>query len=77
MEENKIHFLAAEPVTGLERLRGRVDQAQIDDLDIGPGEHFRDPGEVAIKAFLEPFKLGPVGVQADAEKSDAERFHEF
>ena len=24
LEENKIHFLAAEPVTGFERLRGRV-----------------------------------------------------
>ena len=74
MEENQIHILAAEAVARFERFRGRVDQPEIDDLHAGPLEHFCDPGEVAFKPSLEFLELGPVSVQADAEKSDAEWF---
>ena len=45
-------------------------------LDVKPYmrefEPAADDADVALKAFLQPGELGPIGIQADTEKSDAQ-----
>ena len=50
---------------------GVVDQAEVDDLDARSPKFLGYARQLAFKAFLETGKLRPIGIQADAEKTDA------
>ena len=54
----------------VERLLGRIDQPEVDDLDTVPRELLLDDAEVSLEPFLQPVELRPVGVEADAKQSD-------
>ena len=70
MQENQIHVRPPERMPRVERLLGRIDQPEVDDLDTLPRELLLDDTEVSLEPFLEPDELRPVGVEADAKQSD-------
>jgi hypothetical protein len=49
-----------------------VDEAEVDDLNVGPAEALRDSCEVTFEARFEPRKLRPIRVETDAEDTDLE-----
>ena len=75
MQKNQIHVRRAELVSGLQRLFGIVNEAEVDDFDAGPLEILLHHAQIAFEPRLEPLELRPVGVEADAEESDAGWFH--
>src|SRR5208282_251485 len=52
-----------------------INEAKVDDFDAGAFEIFLHAAQTAFEPLLESFELRPVGVEADAEKSDARWFH--
>ena len=61
---------------GLERLHRRIDEPGVDDLDSGPAQPFGHHVQVAEQPRVQPVELRPVGVEADAEETDAHVSHD-
>jgi hypothetical protein len=55
------------------RLFGSVDQAEIDNLDTWALELCGDLTDIAREALAQSFELRPIGIQSDAEETDAQR----
>ena len=71
IEENDVHLRAPEEAPGLGGALRRIHQTRVADFDSGASEFVRDLGDISLEAFLEALELRPVGLEADAEKSDA------
>ena len=69
MEKDQIDIGAAELMAGGEGFFGCVDQAEVDDVDIGLAEKLSDLDDVGLQAVFESRELRPVGVEADTEQS--------
>ncbi len=59
-------------MTGVLRSFGCINESQIDYFDTGAGKPGADPLHVFLKTGFEIGKLGPIGVQSDSAKTDAE-----
>jgi hypothetical protein len=57
-------------MAGFHRLLGRVDQAEVDEVDARPRDFSVDAGELPLEASLQTVELWPVSIQADTEKAD-------
>jgi len=77
VQENQVHIRLPELVPRRERLLWRVHEAEVDDLDARQRQFLRDAREVAFEPLLQARELRPVGVQADAEESDAKLLRRF
>ena len=71
IEENDVHLRAPEETPGLGGALRRIHQTRVADFDSGASEFVRDLGDISLEAFLEALELRPVGLEADAKKSDA------
>ena len=72
IKKDDVDVLAPELMAGCNCLLRTVDQAQIDDLN---SRTFQAPGkllDITSESFVQPFELGPVSLQSDAEKTNSE-----
>ena len=70
VQEDQIDVGLAEVVAGTQRLFGRVDQAEVDDLDARAASFSSVCCKIAFSRSFEPVELRPVGVEPDAEQAD-------
>ena len=73
MQEDQVDVLPAELATRGVGPIGVVHKARVDDLDAGARQFLRDATEVTFESLLESGELRPVGIEADAEQTDAEQ----
>ena len=59
----------------IQRLFGRINEAEIDDLDAGPSKLPFDLGEIPLETFFQPRELGPISGKANSKKADTECAH--
>ncbi len=71
VKENQVHVRLAETVAGFEGLGRGVNQAEIDDFHAGAAQMLVHLLEITFQARLQAFELRPIGVQTNAEQSDA------
>jgi len=71
IEEDEIDVGAAQFPACCVGALGAIDEPQIDDFRARPFELLRDATDIPFKPFLKSGKLGPVSVQSNSEKPDA------
>ncbi len=73
IEENNVHFRAAEEAPGLGGALRRIHETSVADFDSGAGKFVGNLRDISFKRFLESLELCPTGFEADAEESHAKR----
>ena len=71
MEKDQVHIRATEFVARANSLFRRIDQANVDHLDVLIRQAFLNLAVIAFEAVFQSLELWPVCVQADAEQSNA------
>ena len=69
MQKDEIDVRLAEVMPCLESFLRIIDKAQVDDPGVVAFELGGNSREVAVQAVLKARKLGPIGIETDAEKS--------
>ena len=69
VQKQDVDVLSTALMARLEGACGRIDQAQIDQLDARPREPRRNLLHIPFQHGLEPRKLAPIGIQTDTAES--------
>jgi hypothetical protein len=67
VNEDEVHVLTAELMSGLKRLRRGIDEPEIDYLYSIPGQAFMHATDVALQSLLKAFKLRPILFETDSK----------
>ena len=73
IEEEQVHVRSAEVVARSQRFLRSVDEAKVDDINVGPPKRLCHRRKVPFETRFEPRELRPIRVEANAEDADLER----